>query len=143
MPAPFVGPAFDNYFGLCVELHTVLTLRVQIAKETFVPAAEREIGDGRGDADVDADVPRVRFEPELARRSTITGEDTRHVAVGATINQRNRLFHALGVNQTEHWPENLRFRQLTIGCDVFQNRGKDPIAVLITLPEFVPCSARQ
>src|ERR1035438_1085650 len=40
LPAPILRPAFANHFRLRVELHAVMCLRVQVAKETFPPAAE-------------------------------------------------------------------------------------------------------
>ena len=37
LAAPHVGPAFDDDFGLGVELNAVMALAVQVAQETLVP----------------------------------------------------------------------------------------------------------
>src|ERR671935_163197 len=47
---------------------------VQVAEERVLPAGEREERHRRGDADVDADHPRLRLVAELAHRCPARGE---------------------------------------------------------------------
>ena len=61
------GPAFDYDFLVGVELDGVAALAVEIAEEAVLPSAEGEVGHGRGDSDVDADISRRSFVAEAAR----------------------------------------------------------------------------
>src|SRR5438132_14007136 len=60
-------PALDDNFFLGVKLNLVSSLPVHNPKEAVFPSAEREIGHGRGDSDIDADVSGGRFIAEAAR----------------------------------------------------------------------------
>src|SRR5258708_36809124 len=74
------GPALDDDFFVGVKLDGVAALAVHVAKEAIFPAAEREIGHGRGDANVDADVSRRGFVAEPARRRAAGSEKRRLIA---------------------------------------------------------------
>ena len=63
----FLSPALDDDFLIRVKLDRVAPLSVHVAEEAVVPAAEGEIGHGRGHADVDADVSCGSFVAELPR----------------------------------------------------------------------------
>src|SRR5580698_2381644 len=62
------GPAFDHYFLFRVKLDGVTALAMHDSEEAVFPAAEREIGHGCGDADVDADISGRSFVTEASRR---------------------------------------------------------------------------
>src|SRR5437667_5032028 len=65
----FFCPALDYNLHLGIKLNRIATLPVHNPKEAVFPSAEREIGHGRGDSDVDADVSGGRFIAEAARGS--------------------------------------------------------------------------
>src|SRR6266508_3052661 len=96
---PLLRPALDHHLRLSVELDPVATLGVQIAEEALLPAREGKECHRRSYADVDADVARPRFIPELARRRAAAGEQTGHVAVAAAVHQRDRGVDVLDVHQ--------------------------------------------
>src|SRR5271163_228978 len=75
------GPAFYHYFFLGVELDGVAALSVEDAEEAVFPSAEREIGHGRGHADVDSDIAGRRFVPEASRGSTAGSKQRSLIAV--------------------------------------------------------------
>jgi len=68
-------PALDYDFGFGEEFDGVASLAVEDAEETFFPSAEREIGHGGGDADVDADISSGGFVAELAGGGAAGGEE--------------------------------------------------------------------
>src|ERR1700692_706930 len=103
----FFGPAFDYDFFVGVELDGVAALAVEVAEETVLPSAEGEVGHGRGDSDVDADVAGGRFVAEAARGRSARGEERRLIAVGAAFQKGEGFIHAVGVNKAEHGTENL------------------------------------
>jgi hypothetical protein len=70
---------------LGVKLNAVATLTVQIAKEALVPAAEREEGHWRGNANIDANVAGVCLVPELTGAGATAGKNASHIAVAAFI----------------------------------------------------------
>src|ERR1700678_3914822 len=109
------GPAFDYYFLVGVELDGVAALAMKIAEETVLPAAEREIGHGRSDPDVDADISRRRFVTEPARGRPARCEQRRLVAVGAAFEKGERFVHVIGVYKTENRAEDFRVGEVT-GC---------------------------
>src|SRR5215469_17274375 len=67
-------PALDDHFLFAVKLDSVAALAVHHAEKAVFPSAEGEIGHGRGDSDVDADVAGGRLIPELARGRTARGK---------------------------------------------------------------------
>src|SRR5580692_671896 len=91
-------PAFDYDLGFSVELDGVTALAVKDAKEAFFPAAEREIGHGRGDADIDADVSGGGFIAEAASGGAVGGEERGLIAVGAAAEEVHGFVHRIGVN---------------------------------------------
>src|SRR5580700_7284240 len=74
-------PAFHDDLRFRVEFDGVAPLAMQDAKETFFPAAKREIGHRRGDADVDADISCGRLITEAARSGSVGGEERRLISV--------------------------------------------------------------
>src|SRR6202790_3242830 len=89
-------PALDYDFGFCVELDGVAALAVEDAEEAFFPAAEGEIGHGRSDADVDADVSGGGFVAETAGRGAVRGEEGGLIAVGTTAGGVHGFVHGVG-----------------------------------------------
>ena len=98
-------PLLGNLFGtpkrvaLGMGQDSVAALRVQVAEETVVPAAEREVRHRRRDPDVDPDVTRVRFVPELSRHRAALGEDARHVPVASLVHDPDRVVDVGRVHQ--------------------------------------------
>src|SRR3982751_5695404 len=62
-----LGPALNHNFLVGVKLDGVPALTMEIAEKTVLPPAEREVGHGRGNSDVDADVAGGRLVAEPAR----------------------------------------------------------------------------
>src|SRR5713226_2840018 len=65
---PLSGPALDHNLLFCVKLDSVTSLGMHIAKETFLPAREREEGHRRSHANVDANIACLSLVAELACR---------------------------------------------------------------------------
>src|SRR4029077_33679 len=107
-------PALDDDFGFGEEFDGVAALAVEDAEETFLPAAEGEIGHRRGDADIDADISRGRFVAEFARGGTTGGEERGLVAVRTAAEKFHGFVNGIGVNQTEHGTENFRVGKLAV-----------------------------
>src|SRR5579863_1826474 len=125
------GPALDYYFLVGVELDSVTALAVEIAEETVLPSAEREIGHGRGYADVDANVSGGRFVTEAARGRATRGEQRRLVAVGASLEEGESFVHAAGVDQAENRPEDFRIRKIARRRNVIEDRGVHEVSRLV------------
>src|SRR5690242_10711732 len=102
---------YDLRFG--VELHGVSSLSMEYAEEALLPTADREISHGRGHADVDADVSRRRFVAKLARRGATGGKQRSLIAERTLADELDGVVNRIGVNQTQHRPENLRVVQRT------------------------------
>ena len=83
------------------------------AEETFFPAAEGEIGHGRGDADVDADISGGRFVAELAGGGAAGGEKRGLVAVGAAAEKFHGFVDGVGVNEAEDGAEDFCVGELS------------------------------
>src|ERR1700693_2561735 len=88
LAAVLFGPAFDYDFFVGVELDGVAALAVEVAEEAVFPSAEREVGHGRGDSDVDADVAGGGFVAGEARGRSARGEQRCLIAVGAAFEER-------------------------------------------------------
>src|ERR1700719_1802352 len=99
--AVLFGPAFNYYFFVGVELDGIAALAVEIAEEAVLPSAKGEVGHGRGDSDVDADVASGRFVTEAARGRSARGEQRSLIAVGAALEEGQSVVHAVGVNEAE------------------------------------------
>src|SRR5205809_1122645 len=95
LPAPRRRPPLDDDLLLRVEIDRIASLGMEVAKEAVLPPGKREIRHRRRDADVDADVARARFVPELARGGAARREEARHVAVRRRVDDLDRLFHCL------------------------------------------------
>ena len=67
LAAVLFGPTLDDNLLIGIELDSIAALAVKIAEEAVLPPAEGEIGHGRGDSDVDADISGGRFVAEAAR----------------------------------------------------------------------------
>src|ERR1022692_1926105 len=97
--AVLFSPALYYDFLVGVELDGVAALAVEIAEEAVLPSAEREVGHGRGDSDVDADVAGRSFVAEAARGRPAGGEQRRLVAVGAAFEEGKGIVHVVGVDE--------------------------------------------
>src|SRR5580693_5295637 len=126
-----LGPALYDYFLIGVELNGVTTLTVKIAEETVLPSAEREIGHGRGDSDVDADISGGRFVTEAARSRATRCEQRRLVAVGAAFEEGEGFVHTVGVDQTENRAEDFRVGEVAGRRNVVENRGVHEVSHLV------------
>src|SRR5579872_5386412 len=93
------SPAFDDDLFVRVELDGVATLRVHVTEETAFPSGEGEIGHGRGDADIDANVACGGLVTKPASCRTARSEKGSLVAVGAAFEEGDGLVHASGVDQ--------------------------------------------
>src|SRR5258708_33743501 len=94
----FCGPAFHDNFLFGIELDSVASLCVLHAEEAIFPATEREIGHGRSDSDVDADVPRWCFVSEPARRRAVGREQRRLISICAALKKCQRAVEVTSVN---------------------------------------------
>ena len=63
----------------------MVTLTMQITKEAFLPATEREEGRRRSYADIDPNVACVYFIPELTSGGAITGKNAGHITIAAVV----------------------------------------------------------
>src|SRR5579863_2480645 len=94
------GPAFDDHFFVGVELDGVAALAVHVSEEAVFPSTEREIGHGRGDADVDADVSGGGFVAEAARGGTAGSEERGLIAEGILLEKIHRFIQIFCMNKT-------------------------------------------
>src|SRR5580700_4634824 len=118
-------PALDNDFGFGVELDGVAALAVKNAEETLFPAAKREIGHGRGDANVNADVSGRGFVAESAGGGAIGGEERGLIAIGAAAEEVHGFVHGGGVDQAEDGAEDFCIGELARRWQAVENRGSD------------------
>src|SRR5271166_3522247 len=125
-------PALDDYLLFGVELDGVTPLCVQIAEEAGLPPAEREVGDGGSDADVDADVACRSFVPEAACCCAAGGEERGSVAVFALADDADGLFQRVGVDEAEHGAEDFGGRKFACGRNPVNDGGSDEVARLVT-----------
>jgi hypothetical protein len=102
-----------------------------MAKETIFPAAEGEVGHGRGDANVDADVSRRSFVAESARRRAAGSEKRRLIAKRILLQKIHGLIQIFCVNQAKHGAKNLRMRKFAVSWHRIENGGLHEIAGLI------------
>src|SRR5580693_4456412 len=123
LSAVLFGPALDYNFLVGVELDGIAALAVKIAEKAVLPSAEGEVGHGRGDSDVDADVPRGRFVAEAAGSRSARGEQRCLIAVSAALEKRESIVHVVGVDEAQHGTENLCVGQIAGGWDVVEDGG--------------------
>src|SRR5437660_6442532 len=125
LAAVLFGPAFNYYLLVRVELDSVAPLAVEVAEEAVLPSTEGEVGHGRGDSDVDADVARRRFVAEAARGRSTRREQRCLIAVSAAFEEGERVVHVIGVNQAEYRAEDLSIGEIAASRDVVKDRGID------------------
>ena len=70
---------------------------------------------GAATPDVDADVSGGRFVAEAARGRAARGEQRRLVAVGAALEEGERVVHVVGVNEAQDRAEDLGVVEIA-GC---------------------------
>src|ERR1035438_800814 len=128
LAAVLFGPAFDDDFLVSVELNGIAALPMQIAEEAVLPSTEREVGHGRGDSDVDADVARGRFVAEAARGRSARGEQRRLVAVSTAFEERQSFVHIVGVNETQHRTEEFAIGKIARRRNVVKDGGLHKVA---------------
>ena len=111
---------------LRVEADAVRARRVQVAEERLLPAAEREEGHRRGDADVDAEHAGLRSALERARRGPRAREDRGRVAVARGVEVPDRLVERVGAHDGQHRTEQLGAPQLhRLGHVVEERRAEE------------------
>src|SRR5258708_14728093 len=118
---PFPGPALNHNLLLGVELHRVLSLRVQIAEKAVLPAGEREERHWGSDADIDADVAGLNLVAEFPGPAPTPGEETAHIAIRGGVDQLNGLIKRLSMHQAEHRAENLGAGQFSARIHLVYN----------------------
>ena len=125
------GPAFHYDFFVGVELDGVAALAVEVAEEAVLPSAEGEVGHGRGDSDVDADIAGGRFVAEFAGGGATSGEERGLISVGALANELDGFVNRVSVNQAEYRSENFRVGQRTRGRHAVKDGGLEEISVFV------------
>src|SRR5687768_7323916 len=103
-------PAADDDLLLGVEVDGIAAVRLRVAEERLLRAAEGEERHGRGDADVDTEHGRVDAVAVLARRLAAGGEDARGVRLGVRVDDLDRLVERLRPHQAQHGAEDLLLR---------------------------------
>src|ERR1022692_457645 len=106
--AVLFSPALYYDFLVGIELDGVAALAVEIAEETVLPPTEREVGHGRGDSDVDADISRGRFVAEAARCRSARRKQRRLIAVRAAFEKGECIIHVVGMNEAQDRAEDFR-----------------------------------
>ncbi len=81
------------------------------AEEAVFPSAERKISHGRGDSNVNSDIPRRRFIAEAPRRRPARRKQRCLVAKRAAGHYVHGVVHVAGMNQAEHRTKDLSVRQ--------------------------------
>src|SRR6516225_2045216 len=125
------GPAFDNDLGFGVELDRIFALGMKNAEETFLPAVEREIGHGGGDADVDADVAGGRFVAEFAGRRAASREERSLIAIGALADKFDGLINVVRVNEAEDRAEDFGMCEGAGARHAVENGRLQEIAIFV------------
>src|SRR5690348_5312631 len=87
----FLEPPRDDDLLVGEELHAVGAVRLEVAEERALGAAEREERHRRGDPDVHAHHRHAGAVAELSRRLAAAGEDRRRVGEGALVDELDRL----------------------------------------------------
>src|SRR5438067_9075631 len=138
-PRPLLRPALHHHLLLRVEVDRVAPLRVEVAEEAVLPAAEREVGDGGGDADVDADVADAGLVAELPGRGAAAGEEAGLVAEARAVHCLDGLVHVGDVDEAQDRSEDLGGRGLAARIHVREDGRADEVALLVP---FDPRAAR-
>src|ERR1700688_2967226 len=138
----FFGPAFDYDFFVGIELDGVAALAVEVAEEAVLPSAEGEVGHGRGDSDVDADVAAGGFVAEAARGRSAGREERRLIAVGAALKEGERVVHVIGVDKAEDWAEDFSVVEIAGSGDVVEDGGIYEVAGFV-IRDFGVASVEQ
>ena len=133
LPCPLPGPALDHDLFLRKEFHCVHALSVHVAEERILPSAKWEERHRCGDTDIDPDVSRLRFVPELARRRSTGCEQAGLISVLSTVDQLDRFIHRVDMHQTQYRSEDLGFGDFTAARDICQNSGTHKTAALVAL----------
>src|SRR5260370_2729283 len=128
LAAVLFRPAFDDNFLVGIELDGVAALPVEIAEEAVLPSTEREVGHGRGNSNVDADISRGGFIAEAARGRTARGEQRGLIAVGTALEEGQRFVHVAGVDEAEHRTEDLGLGQLAALRHGVKDRWVDEVS---------------
>src|SRR5438477_6430144 len=128
LAAVLFGPALDDNFFVGIELNSIPPLAVQIAEETVLPSAEREISHGRGHADVDTNIARRRLIAETARSRSTRGKQRRLVTVGAALEERQGVVQTLGVYQAQYGPKDFGVGDFAGRRHIIKNRRLHEIA---------------
>src|SRR5580704_6938026 len=128
LPAVLLRPAFDDNFLVGIKLNRVPALSVKIAEEAVFPSAEREIGHGRGDSDVDANIACGRFIAKTSRCCSARGEERSLIAIGAAFEKGQRLVHIVRMDQAEHRSKYFGISDLAGRRHIIKNRRVHEIA---------------
>ena len=114
----------------------MVTLPVKCTVKAFLPPAEGEKSHWGGYANIDANIPCLRFVTETASSSSAAGENAGHVAISALINQLDGFIEVIDSVCCHYWTEYLCRGYLTFERYIDQNRGAQEI------PLFISCDRR-
>src|SRR5260370_30781918 len=98
------------------------------AEKSLFTAAEGEIGDWSGGADIDGDISGGRFVAEFAGRRTAGGKERGLIAIRTAAKKFHGFVNGIGVNQAEHGAEYFRMSKLAVCGQAVQNRGRQEIS---------------
>src|SRR5207302_571280 len=99
-------PALDHNLGFSEKFHGIASLAMKNAEKAFLPSAEREVGHGRGDTDVDADIAGGRLIAEPAGGGAAGGKERSLIAVWAMAQKFHGLVNRIGVDEAEYRAKN-------------------------------------
>src|SRR5882724_321901 len=122
LPRVILGPALDHDFLFRIELDGVASLGVHNSEKAVFPAAEREVGHRRGDANVDANIARRRFVTEPAGGRAAGREQRRLIAVRTALQEGKRFVQVIGMHHAQYRTEDFGFGQITSRGNTVEDR---------------------
>src|SRR5262245_33819553 len=118
-----VGPAGGHDRRTGAEADALGAVHGRVAEEGLAPAAEREVGDGDRDGDVEADHARLDLDLEAAGGAAVPGEEGGPVAVGVGVDEGDGLVEGRGSDHREDGAEDLFLVDGHVGGDPVDDRS--------------------
>src|SRR5215216_2819344 len=125
-------PLYDD-LPLSVELHAVAPGGVQVTEEGVLPAGEREVSNGSGDAYVHPNHAAFHLSTELPRRSSIPREDASRVAVAGFVYGLYSLVEVLHALDGQDGAKDLLLGYLHLGGNVVEDGGTQEEASIFSV----------
>src|SRR5664280_955354 len=100
-------PAGGDRLQPGVEADALHAVDVGVAEQRLLPPAERVVGHGYRDGDVDPDHPDLHVATEPPGGTPVPGEDRRTVAVGIGVHQVDGLVEGIDPEHRQHRAEDL------------------------------------